>query len=319
MKVEQTQDRDSVAGAEPKLSWKDALRPTILTGVGLGLLGLASLPLLVSALLELQLATKDDSLRVLPVIAFAVLFTVISFVALAKKAGERELATSYMVPPAIVVIAALALGIALQTDTEKKVEAEAQYAREIRDFDLKMKDPKFVMSLKPPLSLTAKTVIRGKINNANARDSDLTSRQIHALLVNFGVEFESAIGECPKTSPEDLAWIATHGTVLGRQAVAINWATPEPILRRLLKDESPDVSSWAERNAVRRLCDPPLLQSAWERAGSSNLRPDDEIYYSLARNSCTPATVLAALSRSPSEGVSQAAQGTLATRASQRK
>lgn len=290
----------------------------MLTAVGLALLGLAGLPLLLTGLLNLQLATHDRSVRVLPIVAFVVLFTVISFLELARRAQGREIALSYMAPPAVVVLGALALGFALQSDTENTLEAENRLTQQTRDFKMKMKDPKFVMSLRPPLPAMEMAVIRSEIGSANPRDSDLTTKEIHALLTNFGPDFEDVIGENPKTSPEDLAWIARHGGIPGRGAVAVNWQTPEPVLRRLLKDENPWVGSWAERNAVRRLCDPQLLQSAWEHARKSELKPENEIYYLLARNSCTSAATLQVLSGYPST-VGEAARDTLAQRTAERK
>jgi hypothetical protein len=311
-------EKDTSTNRGRKLDWRDALRPTLLTGFGLGLLGAAALPLLLSGLLNLQLATHDRSVRVLPIVGFVVLFTVISFLELAHRAQGRETTTSYAAPPAVVVICALILGIILQNDTERKVEAENRLARETRDFKMKMKDPKFVMNLRPPLSLAERMLVRSEIGSANPRDSDLTTREIHALLTNFGPDFEDVIGENPKTSPEDLAWIAKHGGIPGRGAVAVNWATPEHILRELLKDENPWVESWAERNAVRRLCDPQLLQSAWEHARKSELKPDNDIYSLLARNSCTPLPTLETLSGYPSV-VGEAARETLAHRTAGRK
>jgi uncharacterized membrane protein YhaH (DUF805 family) len=309
---------ESAAQGGRRLNWIDALPPTVLTGLGLGLLLRFSLPYLAGILLNLQLAGNEGSARVLPIFGFAVVFIVITFVILVRKARDREVAASYMVPPVLPVIGALVLCIMVQDDALRKREAENQLARETRDFTTKMKDPKFVMNLKPPLSLAQTTIIRGEINNANPRDAHLTSAEMHALLVNLGTEFEDAIGENPRTPARDLAWIAEHGDVPGRKAVAINWATPEPILRKLLKDKSPEVAFWAEHNAVRRLCDPPLLQSTWEHVRKSELAPDSEIFYLLARNSCTPTETLQELSTYPNV-VGQAAQQTLAARSSPSK
>jgi hypothetical protein len=311
-------EKDTSINGGRKLDWRDALRPTLLTGVGLGLLGLAALPVLSSGVMRLQLATHDRSVRVLPIIGFVVLFTIISFLELARRAQGRETSTTYAAPPMVVVVGALLLALTLQSDTEKKVEAENRLAQETRDFKMKLKDSQFVMSLKPPISGMEMKVIRGEVGSANPRDSDLTTKEIHALLANFGTELEDLIGENPKTSPQDLAWIAKHGGIPGRGAVAINWATPEPVLRELLKDKNPWVQSWAERNAVRRLCDPQLLQSASEHARKSELKADNEIYYLLARNSCTPGATLEMLSGYPSI-VGEAARETLARRTADRK
>jgi len=304
---------DDRAGQERMLDWSDAIRPTILAALSLGAALLVVLPLLLAGLRRLQAATQNPGVRVLPIIAFAVLFTVVSFAALADKARDRKFENSYMMPPAAVVVCALLVCIVVATDTEADVQAVKQAATDAQEFRANLNDPKFVMKLKPPVPATEMAVLREELVNANPKESRLSGKEIHALLGRFGGDLEDAIGECPKTAADDLAWIAAHGGVPGRKAVATNASAPESIVRRLLKDGDGEVVLAAENNLARRICDPELLQKIWERAKKSNLSPDDNLYLLLARNSCTPHETLAALGAYP-DAVGRTARQTLAGR-----
>ena len=299
------------ANEERKLDWSDAIRPTILAALSLGAAALVVLPLLLEGLERLQQATQNRGVRILPLIAFAVVFTVISFAALAGKARGREFENSYVAPPAVVVLCALLACVVVDSDTEADVQAAKQTAMETQEFRAKLNDAKFVMKLKPPLPAKEMAVLREELVNANPRESGLTGREIHSLLGKFGGELEDAIGESPKTAAEDLAWIATHGGVAGRKAVAMNASAPVATVRRLLKDGDGEVILAAERNVARRVCDGELLQTIWERAKKSKLSADDNLYLLLARNPCTPRETLTALGGYP-DVVGRTAQQTLA-------
>ena len=301
------------ARTQRKLDWSDAIRPTIVAGLSLGAAVIVVLPLLLGGLRRLQNATRNPEIKLLPIIAFAVLFTVISFVGLRKKARGREFENSYMFPPAAVVLCALIVCIIISGDTEADVQADQQALMDTQAFRARLNDPKFLKTLKPPLPTTALAVLREELVDANPQNSKLTAKQIHFLLKNFGGDLEDAIGESPKTAPDDLEWVAKHCSVPGRKAVAMNAATPEPIVRRLLSDSNAEVVLAAEHNAARRVCDGALLQTIWERTRNSNLPADDNLFLLLARNACTPRGVLSALSRYPGD-VGRIAQGTLAGR-----
>ena len=183
-------------------------------------------------------------------------------------------------------------------------------------------NPEYIMQLKPPVPMGVKAEIRSGIYRPT-----FTSAQIHAVLVNFGREFEYGVAYSSGTSPDDLVWIADHGEIESRMAVASNRNTPEPVLRKLLTDSNPQVVSAAQRGAAKRLCDAEMLRSIWQRKSDRSVKSnypyflasDPDLPKFMAENPCTPPDVLSAMSADSNGNVSYFAQQALAKRAAQSK
>jgi hypothetical protein len=153
------------------------------------------------------------------------------------------------------------------------------------------------------------------IEHADGWSSRAKPEELHALLLNVGMEIEPSIARCVKTWPDDLDWIARHGGVGGRQGAAMNPNTPETDVRILLTDPDPEVRYSAERSAAKRLCDSRLLQSIWLQ-DKQNPHADSDIADSLAKNPCTPALILSFLKGYPSLAVRKATSSALERRSS---
>jgi hypothetical protein len=151
--------------------------------------------------------------------------------------------------------------------------------------------------------------------------------QIHAVLTNFRREFENDIARSSATSIADLTWIAEHGELYSRAAVAANIKTPDDVLRKLLVDQDPQVVYFAQHAAAQRLCDPDVLRSIWEKKSDPNVKSnhphflasDPELPDLMANNPCTPAEVMAAMAASPDVNINYAARAALEKRSSEGK
>jgi hypothetical protein len=235
--------------------------------------------------------------------------------ALHWKAKGRETTTSFYFPPVVLVCGALIVPAYLHKPTATQSTPAAISARELREFEQKLSDPDFVMNLKGPLPMDRQLALISEIEHADGWLSRVKPQELHALLLNVGMEIEPSIARCAKTWPDDLDWIAHHGGVRGRQGAAMNPNTPEADVRILLTDPDPEVRYSAERSAAKRLCDSQLLESIWFQ-DKRNPHVDSDIANSLAKNPCTPALILSFLKGDPSLAVRKAASSTLERRSS---
>lgn len=331
------QAREGVVG-EParKLNWLDALLPTLLTLMGLGVLSLLTLPWILALLLQLAIDNPHNpAIPSLPFAVFGMLFALTVSIALGAKSWNRQTSTSYVVVPLVPLLAIISLGVAAYQPPENPVQA----AQEKHEFEEKMRDPNFIMNLKPPVTLSEKAEIKSGIygppipadpNTKLGPGSGVeafSADQIHAVLKNFRKEFENDIARSPATSIADLTWIAEHGDLYSRAAVVTNSKTPDDVLRKLLADQDPQVVYFAQHAAAQRLCDADVLRSIWEKKSDPNVKSnyphflasDPELLGLMANNPCTPAEVMAAMAASPDDNINYAARAALEKRSSEGK
>ncbi len=321
-----------------KLNWLDALVPTLLTLVGLCGLAFLALPWILALLLQQAIANPHDpTVPSLPFVFFGLLFALLISIVLVAKAWKRETATSYLLVPLVPLLAIFGLGVAAYQ--AHVPEDPVRAAQEKQEFVAKLHDPNFIMNLKPPVSLAVKAEIKSGIYGPpvlvdpntvmgpGSGVSAFSADQIHAVLRNFGKEFENDIAHSPATSSEDLAWIAEHGERYSRAAVATNQKTPDDVLRKLLTDGDSQVVFFAQHAAAQRLCDQDVLRSIWERKSDPNIKSnhprflagDPELPALMANNPCTPTEIVAAMAASPDVNINYAARAALAKRSPEDK
>lgn len=304
-------EQEPVSSPQRKLNWIDALLPT------LGAIACAAIVFYVGIELFGQYLLiglwRPDFLPSLILFVNVLLFGLLILsivVALGWKTKGREVANSFYAPAIAVVFGLLSvMAFGHKTVPQRPTPAEIS-ARELREFQNNLSDPKFVMNLKGPLPMDRRLAVISAIDHADSWFSGMTPEALHALLVTPGIEVEPSIARCPKTSPEDLGWIARHSGIAARKEAAINPNTPEEDVEALLTDPDPEVQYFAERGAAGRICDPRSLESIFWRDKYSP-HYDSDIPYSLAKNRCTPGLILGYLKGDPKASVREAAAATL--------
>jgi hypothetical protein len=298
---------------QPKLTWVDAILPTLIAYIGTILLSYALLQLLGAYLIVLTFAYEPrlaGFLGIIPVAAVILLLALSTFAALAWKRKGREAKPSFYYPPFVLVLGVAILNVsALKVPARQPTPAEIS-ARELSEFKRNLNDPKFVMNLKGPLPMDRRLILISRVEQANSWFSGMKPEELHALLVNVGMEIEPYIAQCPRTLPEDLDWLARNGGIGARKNAAINPNTPEDDVIRLLTDPDPDVQYFARRSAARRVCDPALLDSIFYRNKTSPHYGSD-VDLSLAKNPCTKGLTLGFLNGNSDPAVRKAAEATL--------
>ena len=306
----ETED-EVISKPQRKLTWRDALLPT------LGAIACTAIAWYVGVQLFgkylLIVLYRPDSIPVAVAVVFiSTLGLLILSIALALrwKTKGRETAKSFYTPPAVVMFGLLSL-IALGHKTVPRQPTPSEIsARELGEFKQNLNDPNFVMNLKGPLPMAKRLALLSAIDHADSWFSGMKPEELHALLVNVGIEVEPSIARCSKTLPDDLGWIARHGGVAARQEAAINPNTPEEDVESLLTNPDPGVRYFAHRGAARRICNPTMLRSIWYLDKNSP-HIDSDIPLSLAKNPCTPGLILGFLNGDPNPAVRKAASTTL--------
>jgi len=213
----ETED-EVISKPQRKLTWRDALLPT------LGAIACTAIAWYVGVQLFgkylLIVLYRPDSIPVAVAVVFiSTLGLLILSIALALrwKTKGRETAKSFYTPPAVVMFGLLSL-IALGHKTVPRQPTPSEIsARELGEFKQNLNDPNFVMNLKGPLPMAKRLALLSAIDHADSWFSGMKPEELHALLVNVGIEVEPSIARCSKTLPDDLGWIARHGGVAARQ------------------------------------------------------------------------------------------------------
>jgi hypothetical protein len=206
------------------------------------------------------------------------------------------------VPPAIVVLAVLALFVSAAARQSREIEERQRFELEARDLAQKMQDPTFPVNLKPPLSLAAQMFVVGALNNGErVVGTPLTGAEVHAVLTNLDSDplVENAVAGCRATSSNDLQWLSEHRRRLARESLAHNPSTPDSVLRHLMEDPDSDVQFWTGYSVALYVCDAKMLRRFWERESNKAQRKDRDAFYRLAINPCTPNDVLELLADYP--------------------
>jgi hypothetical protein len=226
---------------------------------------------------------------------------VIACTVLAVRGVGRLVDWTYYLPPVLIALWSASLFVSHVTREFKQAEAFQQSIADYEAVEAKMKDPNFLMTLKPPISLTCKnTVLAALSKGERTRGIALTSAEAHAILINLGSdpEIEDRVAMSPVTSVDDLQWLALHGNEETRVSVGQNGHTP-PETRRRLMDDIDVISYRIGSVAVARLCDPEVNRIFWNRENRRNLPKVDLAYQELAANACTPKDILRKLETFP--------------------
>jgi hypothetical protein len=227
---------------------------------------------------------------------------VIAGLTLAVKAAGRLVQWTYYLPAVMVALWSVGLLISDAAPEVKREKLQLQSIADFQDIQTKMKDPTFLMNLKPPISSTCRSSVLAALSTGErTRGISLTSAEVHAILTNLGSDpdVESFVASARATSVDDLQWLALHGDESTRVSVGQNAHTPPATRRRLMDDPDARVSYSIGVAAASRLCDPEVIRIFWQRESSKNLPKDDVTYRQLAANACTPKDILRKLKTFP--------------------
>ena len=226
---------------------------------------------------------------------------VISGLILAVKARDRLWDWTYCMPAVLVALWSVGLFISDTAGEVTRAKVLRQSIAESQAIEVKMQDPTFLMTLKPPISSTCRSAVLAALRTGQrTRETPLTSAEVHAILTNLGSDpdVETFVALSRVTSVDDLQWLALHGSEDTRSAVGQNAHTPPETRRRLM--DNPDVVSYAIGSAAAaRLCDPEVNRIFWDRENRRNLPKSDLAYQELAANPCTPKDILHKLKTFP--------------------
>ena len=308
--LRRNEDAASAARTKKPLTWADSWLPTLLVCVGAGVVAIFAAPLILGALIGL--AVNDaQSLRIVPFMVLGSVMGIALFLALAWKARDVQVATSFFVPPAIPLLCILILFFHVNRPDHFLPLNESEVKA-------KLHDPQFLRYLKTPLSSAEKNAIRSSIS-----DGSLTGEEMDTLLNHFGAEFSRDIASSSHAAAENFLWIFLHGDLESRKALTMNPAVPDDVLRKLLTDPNPEVLRLSQRAAGQRLCDPEVLRSIYikksDRTVPSNrpkyLASDPQLPDLMAANPCTPPDVLTWMGQSGISQIVNPARAALAQRA----
>jgi len=307
-------EQEPISKPQRKLTWIDAILPT-LVAFGGGILLLYVLGRLIEGYIFgffLMFMFYPGFLRSLALIPVAIIVVLVSvmYLALRWKARGRETEPSFYLPSVVLVCGFLLVPVFLYKPKPTPPTPAEIAARQLREFKQKLNDPDFVMNLKGPLPMERLLALMADIDHADGSSSHWKPEELHALLLNIGTEIEPSVARCAKTWPDDLHWLAQHGSIGGRRGAAMNSHTREDDVRSLLTDSDAEVRYFAKRNAAQRICDPRLLQSIYFD-DKQTPHGDSEITGSLAKNPCTPRSILGFLTGEPYPAVRQSASSTL--------
>lgn len=258
--------QEPISKPQGKLNWIDAILPTLLA-VGGSVLLTAILGRFFQEYIFMSMvySASAESAAALILLAIIVIFILAMYLALHWKAIGRETTPSYYLPPVALVCGALIVPAYLHKPIPTQPTQSEIYAQKLREFKQKLSDPDFVMNLKGPLPMDQRLVLISEIEHADGWSSHAKPQELHALLLNVGMELEPSIARCAKTWPDDLDRIAHHGGVGGRRGAAMNPHTPETDVRSLLTDPDPEVRYSADvvqriGSATRNCCNQSIFR-----------------------------------------------------------
>jgi len=226
---------------------------------------------------------------------------IINGLILAVRARHRLWDWTYCAPALLLALWPVGLFISDAAGEYKSEEVFRQSIADYKDIEARMRDPNFLMTLKPPISSTCQSAVFAALNSGQRTPGvPLTSAEVHAVLTNLGSdpEIEEGVALSPVTSVDDLQWLALHGNEDTRADVGQNPHTP-PETRRQLMNDLDVVSYRIGITAAARLCDPELNRMFWNRESRRDLPKIDLAYQELAASPCTPKDILRKLETFP--------------------
>lgn len=285
----------------PDLTWRDSIWPVVLVVAAAAILHYAFTRFVLAALLAV-FSFGVWPTEILPVSSSELaIIALISGLTLAVKARDRVLGWTYYLPAVLMAVWSVGLFISDATRDFKRAEAFQQSIADYEAIEARMRDPNFLMTLKPPISPTCHSAVLAALSTGQrSRGIPITSAEAHAILINLRSEpdIEEFVALSRVTSVDDLQWLALHGSENTRVAVGQNAHTP-PVTRRQLMDGPEDAVYAIGCAAAARLCDPEVNRIFWDRENRRNLPKRDLAYQELAGNACTPKDILLKLKTFP--------------------
>ena len=285
----------------PELTWRDSVWLVVLVVTTAAILHVAFFYFIVGPLMAIFLFGNWPPPILPPGWGELAIVAVGSGLTLAIKARDRLLDWTYYLPAVLLALWPVGLFISDVARDSKRAEVFRQSIADYEDIEARMRDPNFLMRLKPPISSTCQSAVFAALNTGQrTRGVPLTSAEVHAILTNLGSDpmIEEGVASSRVTSVDDLQWLALHGNEDARADVGQNPHTPPETRRRLMNDL--DVVSYRIGSAAAaRLCDPEVNRIFWNRENRRNLPKSDLAYQELAANPCTPKDILRKLETFP--------------------
>ena len=230
------------------------------------------------------------------------------------QARHSETRNSFWLPPMVPLVCIFVLFLMAN---RSQVPAPSE-----NEFKAKLQDLEFVRNLDLELTPMQVRVIRSAIS-----EGALTADELDFLLNRPHREFELQIATSQQAYLQNFLFIAMHGTIEAKEAMARNPAIPDEVVRQLLVDHPANIVRLAEHAAAQRVCDADTLQAIYLRrsdrlvpANRPNfLASDPELPQLLADNPCTPTDVLLKMSQSGRNDITAPALAALARRGVTRK
>jgi hypothetical protein len=292
--------QETITAELPELTWRDSVRPVVLFVTTAAILHVAFSFFIAGPLGLIFFGSWPPPILPAGSGELAIV-AVISGLILAVKARHRLWDWTYCVPAVLVALWSVGLFISDTAREVTRAKVLRQSIAEWQAIEVKMQDPTFLMTLKPPISSTCRSAVLAALSTGQrTREAPLTSAEVHAILTNLrsDPDVETFVALSHVTSVDDLQWLALHGSEDIRSAVGENAHTPPETRRRLM--DNPDVVSYAIGSAAAaRLCDPEVNRIFWDRENRRNLPKSDLAYQELAANPCTPKDILLKLKTFP--------------------
>lgn len=292
--------QEPITAELPELTWRDSVRPVVLFVTTAAILHVAFSFFIAEPLGLIFFGSWPPPILPAGSGELAIV-AVISGLILAVKARHRLWDWTYSVPAVLVALWSVGLFISVTAGEVTQAKVLRQSIAEWKAIAVKMQDPTFLMTLKPPISSTCRSAVFAALNTGQrTRGVPLTSAEVHAILTNLGSDpmIEEGVASSRVTSVDDLQWLALHGNEDTRADVGQNPHTPPETRRRLMNDL--DVVSYRIGSAAAaRLCDPEVNRIFWDRENRRNLPKSDLAYEELAANPCTPKDILRKLKTFP--------------------
>ena len=305
------ENRGSVAAERPDLTWLDSILPVVLLVVAATIVHFAFSVFVFAPMVRIFSVGSPYPVPIIPVDSREVaIVAVIAAVVLAVKARDRLMEWNYWLPPAFVALWSLALFLSVAAREAKREKVAQQYRSEVSELKINMRDPSFLMNLKPPLSQAREQAVMGALGEGErVRGTPLTSAEVHAILGNLGSDpvIQNGIAASPATSVDDLQWLAGNGGKFVRFSVAQNPHASHETLLLLMDDPDYEVSYSTGSVVALKRCDAEVIRIFWYREISRNLPKSDSSFRAMSANPCTPEDILRKLGTFPNPVGSSAA------------
>ena len=240
----------------PELTWRDSVPPVVLFVTTAAILHAAFSYFIAGSLGLIFFGPWPPVILPAGLGELAIVAVVSGFI-LAVKATDRLWDRTYWMPAVLVALWPVGLFISDTAGEFAQARDLRQSTAEYEDIQAKMRDPNFLMTLKPPISSTCQSAVLAALNTSQGtRGIPLTSAEVHVILTNLGSDpiIQERVTLSRVTSVDDLEWLALHGNEDTRADVGQNAHTP-PSTRRRLMDDLDVVSYRIGSVAASRLCD----------------------------------------------------------------